>query len=188
MPIPVEKDAVLVREYEVLGSPDTVAYQTYRTPVTDYNIAGNLTDHFHTSDRARANHTGTQVMATISDLPTLTATTYTPVRSAEVNLDANVTPTDAQYLRVGNTVTVSGQFTADPTTTLTTTSFELTLPVSSNIGQIYHVGGTAATGTVAGGEPIAISGSVANNTAVFTWVCVTTASQTWSYTYTYQII
>ncbi len=230
MPVVEKRDEALLREYEILGSPDTITYQTYRTPVTDYNVAGNevghfhasdraranhtgtqvlatigdvtitvtnlnilddgvnTTLHFHDSDRARANHTGTQVMATISDLPTLSSGTYTPTRSAEANLDANVTPTDAQYLRVGATVTVSGSFTADPTLTATVTSFELSLPIASNIGQIYHLAGTAVCGATAGGDPVAISGSVANNTAVFTWRTVTVASNVWYYTYSYQII
>ena len=239
MPVVEKRDEALLREYEILGSPDTITYQTYRTPVTDYNVAGNEVGHFHASDRARANHTGTQVLATIGDV-TITVTnlnilddgvnttlhfhdadrarsahtgtqtaatisdfnaaaiaavgvitasgTYTPTRSAEANLDANVTPTDAQYLRVGATVTVSGSFTADPTTTATATSFELSLPIASNIGQIYHLAGTAVCGATAGGDPVAISGSVANNTAVFTWRTVTVASNVWYYTYSYQII
>ena len=112
---------------------------------------------------------------------------YTPTRSAEANLDANVTPSEAQYMRVGNTVTVSGRFTADPTLTATATSFELTLPVSSNIGAVEDAAGVAFCGTIAG-MGAAITGSVANNTAVFTWVASDVTSQSWSYTYSYQVI
>jgi len=84
-------------------------------------------------------------------LTALTAGTYTPTRSAEANLDANVTPTQAQYLQVGNTVTVSGRVTGvDPTTTLTTTSFELTLPVASNLGAANDLCGVAFCGAIAG--------------------------------------
>jgi len=112
---------------------------------------------------------------------------YTPTRSAEANLDTNVTTTEAQYLRVANTVTVSGRFTADPTTTTTATSFELTLPVASNIGAAEDCAGVAFCGTIAG-QGAAITGSVANNTAVVSWVAGDVTSQTWSYTYTYQVI
>lgn len=116
----------------------------------------------------------------------LAAGTYSPTRSAEVNLDANVTTFQSQYLRVGNTVTVSGRFTADPTAAVAT-SFELDLPVASNIGAVEDLAGVAFSGAIAG-QGAQISGSVANNTAVFTWVAVDLTSQSWSYTFTYQVI
>lgn len=112
---------------------------------------------------------------------------YTPTRSAETNLDANVTPSEAQYLRVGNTVTVSGRFTADPTLTATATSFELTLPVASNIGAVEDLAGTAFCGAIAG-MGAAVTGSVANNTAVVSWIASDVTSQSWSYVYSYQVI
>lgn len=117
----------------------------------------------------------------------LAAGTYTPTRSAEANLDANVTMSEAQYMRVGNTVTVSGRFTADPTLTATATSFEITLPVASNIGAVEDASGVAFCGTIAG-MGAAILGSVANNTAVFQWVSTDITSQSWSYTFSYQVI
>lgn len=112
---------------------------------------------------------------------------YTPTRSAEVNLDANVTPSEAQYLRVGTTVLVSGRFTADPTAPATPTSFELTLPVASNLGAVEDLAGTAFAGGIAG-QGAAVLGSVANNTAVFSWVAADVTSQAWSYQYCYAII
>jgi len=57
----------------------------------------------------------------------LAAGVWTPTRSAEANMDANVTMFEGQYMRVGNTVTCSGRFTADPTLTATATSFESNL-------------------------------------------------------------
>lgn len=117
----------------------------------------------------------------------LTSGTYTPTRSAEANLDSNVTMTQAQYLRVGNTVTVSGAFTADPTTTTTATSFEFSLPIASNIGAVEDSSGVAFCGAIAG-QGARISGSVANNTAVVTWLSGDVTSQSWSYTFTYEIL
>ena len=112
--------------------------------------------------------------------------TYSPTRSAEVNLDANVTMTQAQYSRVGNTVTVSGLFTADPTAP-GAASFEITLPVASNIGAIEDVAGVAFCGSIAG-QGAQIIGSVANNTAVIQWIAVDVTSQQWSYTFSYQVL
>jgi hypothetical protein len=113
--------------------------------------------------------------------------TYTPTRSAEANLDANVTMSEAQYMRVGNTVTISGRFTADPTLTATTTSFEFTLPISSNLGAAEDVAGVAFCGAIAG-MGAEIIGVVANDTAKVQWVSTDVTSQTWSYTLTYTII
>lgn len=113
--------------------------------------------------------------------------TFTPTRSAETNLDSNVTMTEAQWMRVGNTITVSGRFTADPTTTVTATSFEMTLPVASNIGAAEDAAGVAFCGAIAG-QGAAITGSVANNTAVVSWIAGDVTSQTWSYIFTYQVI
>lgn len=118
---------------------------------------------------------------------TFVAGTYSPTRSAEVNMDGNVSMTTAQYMRVGSVVTVSGQFTANPTTAGLATSFEATLPVASNIGAVADASGVAFSGAIAG-MGAAISGSVANDTAIFTWVASDVASQVWSYTYTYRII
>lgn len=112
---------------------------------------------------------------------------YTPTRSAEANMDSNVTMTEAQYMRVGNTVTVSGRFTADPTLAATATSFEITLPVASNLGAAEDAAGTAFCGTIAG-MGAAVIGVAANDTAKIQWVSSDVTSQVWSYTFTYQVI
>lgn len=111
---------------------------------------------------------------------------YTPTRSSETNLDSNVTMTEAQYLRVGKTVTVSGRFTADPTAA-GATNFEITLPVASNLGAAEDLAGVAVCGAIAG-QCATIHGVVANDTAEIAWIAVDTTSQVWSYTFTYQVI
>lgn len=117
----------------------------------------------------------------------LAASTYSPTRSAESNLDANVTPSSAQYMRVGNVVTVSGRVTGVDPTAAGAASFELSLPIASNIGAVEDCAGVAFSGTIAG-QGAAVTGSVANNTAVFSWIAVDTTSQSWSYTYSYEVI
>lgn len=120
---------------------------------------------------------------------TIASGTYTPTRSSETNLDANVTMTQAQYMRVGNTVTVSGRFTANPTTTLVQTDFEITLPVASNIGATEDAAGTAACGTITTrSESAEVIGVAANDTAQIQWVPVDVANQTWSFQFSYEII
>lgn len=113
--------------------------------------------------------------------------TYTPTRSAETNLGSNVVPSQAQFLRLGNTVTVSGRFTADPTAGATPTSFELSLPLpTSGFANAAELAGVAFCGAVAG-QGAEVTASVANGTAVFSWISGDTASRTWSYTYTYLV-
>lgn len=125
-------------------------------------------------------------METLSSVFT-TAGVYSPTASITANLDASPTMTEAQYMRVGDTVTVSGRFTADPTLTATQTNFEITLPVATNIGAVEDLAGVAFCGTIAtmGAE---LKGSTANDKAVVSWVASDVNSQSWSYTHSYQII
>ena len=118
----------------------------------------------------------------------LFAGTYTPTDSAHTNLTgSDVTMTEAQYMRVGNTVTVSGRFTGTATLTATATSFEITLPVASNIGAAEDVAGIAFCGTIAG-MGAEVIGVVANDTAKIQWTSSDISSRSWSYQFSYQII
>lgn len=130
------------------------------------------------------------ILAAIAALPVIASGTYTPIASAISNLDALPTMAEAQYMRVGNTVAVSGSFTVSGTVLTQPTSFEITLPIASNIGAVEDVAGVASsyngstTGMVA-----EIIGVVANDTAKIRWVETNTAlTPSWSFTFTYQII
>ncbi len=112
---------------------------------------------------------------------------YTPTRSNEVNLDSNVTLTQAQYCRVGSVVTVSGMFTADPTTAATQTRFDMSLPVASNIGAIEDLAGTAVCGAIAS-MCGSIQGSASGDVARVLWIATDLTSQQWSYHFTYRVI
>lgn len=113
--------------------------------------------------------------------------TYTPTVTASANTDAAVTATQAQYMRVGKMVTVTGRFTADPTAAAVATSFEMSLPIASNLGAAEDLAGVAFCGSVSGmgAEIFALA---ANDTARVSWVASDITSQTWSYTYSYEII
>lgn len=52
------------------GGTATQYYHLTLAQHTDLTDAGDSTSHYHASDRARANHTGTQLLATISDAGT----------------------------------------------------------------------------------------------------------------------
>ncbi len=112
---------------------------------------------------------------------------WTPTDSANVNLDA-ATASEGQYIRVGSTVTCSVSVTVDPTAAAST-SFELSLPVASNIGAASDCIGTGSSGTLAtGGEPGFVRGNVANNTAEVAFIATSTASHDYYLHFTYQVI
>lgn len=111
---------------------------------------------------------------------------YTPTASGAINLDASPTMTQAQYLQVGDVVTVSGLFTADPTAA-GTARFDITLPVASNLGAAEDLAGVAFGGGVAG-LGAQVVGAAAGNAARFLWVAVDLTSQQFSYTFTYRVI
>lgn len=118
---------------------------------------------------------------------TIESGTYTPTRSAEANMDGNVTMTEAQYSRTGNVVTVSGRFTADPTTATGATSFQFTLPIASNIGAPEDGAGVAFSGAAAG-MGASIVGVAANDTVLVSWIASDVTSQTWSYIFSYEVL
>ena len=151
--------------------------------VQDKSTFATVTGYFTVSDSARFNlgfRAGGDFVSKVQ------VNTYTPTRSAEANMDANVTMTVAQFVRIGAVVTVSGRFTADPTLTATTTSFEITLPVASNLAAAEDAAGTAFCGNIAsmGAE---VTGVAANDTAKIVWKASDITSQTWSYSFTYQV-
>lgn len=119
----------------------------------------------------------------------LAAGTYTPTLAGSTS--TNIAASGAfqcQYLRVGNTVTVSGLLTIDPTSASVTTAISITLPVSSNIGSIEDLAGVAASYQVAS-YSAAIYGDSANDCAILQFVCGTdVASRSWMFTFTYQVI
>jgi hypothetical protein len=120
----------------------------------------------------------------VAALPTLADGTYTPTVTAVANL-SDQAPYTNQYLRVGNTVTVSGFVYVDPTVVTTTTQVGISLPVASNFANIEDLAGTAVS---VGGEKAALYADAANNRAMLEWVTSTIAAFAFAYTFTYRII
>jgi hypothetical protein len=125
--------------------------------------------------------------STLSGLPTLpTDGTYTPTLTNVTNVAAS-TPYPCQYMRVGNTVTVSGIIDIDPTAGGgTATQIDVSLPIASNFGNAYELGGTMGANTVT--ESGQVYAEVANNRAVFAFLAQTTANHSVSFVFMYQIL
>lgn len=114
--------------------------------------------------------------------------TYTPTASNQSNI-TSLTVSKAQWMRVGNVVTVSGTFEAQATTGGNTgTAFSLSLPVASSLVNLEDCAGTATASNPvtfnSGGQILA---DTANDEASFNWGANTTVSSTWSYIYTYEV-
>lgn len=112
--------------------------------------------------------------------------TYTPVAANDANLDATPTMYEAMYFRIGDLVTVSGRFTANPTLTAATTSFTMTLPIASAFTVLHDCAGTANSPTIAG-QSAAIYADTTNDLAKVQWVSSNTGDIEHFFTFTYRI-
>lgn len=115
-----------------------------------------------------------------------TTQTYTPTLTNSANLSAS-TARQCTYMRVGNTVTVSGQLDIDPTTTSTLTTLGISLPVASNFTTAFQAGGTAnAIGVADAGA--GIQSDATNDRATLQYVCTDVSNHTMTFTFTYQVL
>lgn len=119
------------------------------------------------------------------------AGTYTPIATNVSNL-GTVTPNVAQYMRVGDVVTVSGTVSVDPTTSGTlTTEFTLSLPVvrvSGNFNATSQAGGSSVSQT--GSTINAFGISSTSGSAVVTFANGTishSGAVGYPYTFTYRL-
>lgn len=123
-------------------------------------------------------------LVTISNI-TFSSGTYTPTLSNTTNITAS-TAYQCQYLRVGDTVTVSGKVDVDPTAA-GQVQLGITLPISSNIGAVEDLGGTASAIAVAG-QSAGIYGDATNNRATMEWIAVDLSNRAMFFTFSYQVI
>lgn len=115
--------------------------------------------------------------------------TTTPTATSVTNLTG--TPTvSGVYMRVGNTVTISGYVSSIDPTAAGACQFRTTLPVASNLNAVGDLNGT---GVVLDGAsafiPVQIVADGVNNAAQFNWTAVdATANQTMAFHFTYVVI
>lgn len=110
--------------------------------------------------------------------------TYTPTISGATNLDTTPAGNVTSYLRIGNTVSVAGQLTVDPTIAGVCT-FRMSLPIASNFGGTTQAGGTANLFTKEAG--IIISNAI-NDEVEFQWTALGITSSIMAFSFQYQII
>lgn len=112
--------------------------------------------------------------------------TYTPTLTNTTNITSS-TPRQCTYMRVGNMVTVSGQFDVRFTTGATPSVLEISIPIASNFTTVYQAGGTAESIALAS-EGGGIRANATTNIVELTMVNVTTTSRTMTFTFSYEIL
>lgn len=136
--------------------------------------------------------TGTRAVATdasgnLSATLAIASGTYTPTLTNGTNVAAS-TAFACQYMRIGNTITVSGRVDIDPTSTGATT-LGISLPIASALTNDYQLGGTISPGI----EQYAgsIRADAANDRAQVDFVVPasgSTANNSWFFSFTYQVL
>lgn len=129
---------------------------------------------------------GRLTAASGNTIPALASGTYTPTLTNVANLDAS-TAYSCQYLRVGNTVTVSGRVDIDPTAAAASTQLGISLPIASNLANANECAGTAFASGVAG-QGAAILGDTANDRAQLQFISGDLTNQAMYIQFSYQVI
>lgn len=111
--------------------------------------------------------------------------TYTPTLTNTTNITGS-SAYQAQYMRVGNVVTVSGKVDIDPTTTATVAELRMTLPIASSMGADNLCAGVATNN---GGKTARILGliSATGQARLVTSNDIDDVNRGWQYTYTYLV-
>ena len=114
--------------------------------------------------------------------------TYTPTLTGVTNVSSS-TPRLATYMRVGNTVTVAGQIDVTPTANNTQTTIGISLPIASAFTTAYQAGGSGHTiANTAAGHGASIQADATNDRVEMDYYETHGATDTISYTFTYQVI
>lgn len=111
---------------------------------------------------------------------------WTPTLTNTTNISAS-TASEGQYLRVGNTVTVSGVVEIDPTAA-GACNMKMTLPISSNFTSLRQAAGTFATVTAGQSDQGSIIANASVDSLEFRFTAVNVANATYAFQATYQIL
>jgi len=130
-----------------------------------------------------------KIVGNINAIPILASGTYTPTGTIIANLDS-ISWSVANYFRVGNVVTVSGEMTFDPTAgggTLCNARF--TIPIASAFANTYECnGGIYPRILISNAASGGITANVANDQAEMIFPANFTSSQTFKYSFQYTVI
>lgn len=117
--------------------------------------------------------------------PDLRSGTYTPTLSNTTNVAAS-TPRLCTWSRVGNMVTITGQFDIDPTLTATSTVLGISLPSASNFTTAYEAGGGAWSIAIAS-ESAGIQANATTDVIEVTFIAVDLSNHTMAFQAGYEV-
>lgn len=124
------------------------------------------------------------IAAAIGALTTVASGHYTPTLTNTTNITAS-TAYQAQYLRVGSVVTVSGRVDIQPTVTGgASTALGFSLPIASNLGAVEDCAGAGSS--IA--ESFAVIGDTANDRASFQYGATAAGNIPFYFSFSYEII
>jgi hypothetical protein len=121
---------------------------------------------------------------TVAPQQTTASGTYTPTWTGLANVDS-VTAFSCQYMRVGDTVTVSGWVTINATVDNTATSLSFSLPINSDTSVVNRLNGT---GVEQGGGVAACLSGYGTNFGEFEVFPSVDTSVNYSFHFTYRIV
>jgi hypothetical protein len=121
---------------------------------------------------------------TVDAQQTTASGTYTPTWTGLANVDS-VTSFSSQYMRVGDTVTVSGWVTINATADNTPTSLSFSLPINSDTSVVNRLNGT---GVEQGGGVAACLSGYGTNFGEFEVLPSVDTSVNYSFHFTYRIV
>jgi hypothetical protein len=121
---------------------------------------------------------------TVASAGTTASGTYTPTWTGLANVDS-VTSFSSQYMRVGDTVTVSGWVTINATADNTPTSLSFSLPINSDTSVVNRLNGT---GVAQGGGAAACLSGYGSNFGEFEVLPSVDTAINYSFHFTYRIV
>jgi hypothetical protein len=121
---------------------------------------------------------------TVASAGTTASGTYTPTWTGLANVDS-VTSFTSQYMRVGDTVTVSGWVTINATADNTPTSLSFSLPINSDTSVVNRLNGT---GVAQGGGAAACLSGYGTNFGEFEVLPSVDTAINYSFHFTYRIV
>jgi len=123
-------------------------------------------------------------------IPKFSQGTYSFTPTTQTNLDASIASTTANYVQMGNVVTVFGTIAVDISAGSVATSFEVALPIASSLTNAYDIAGIMSANNSNSAQLTWVikKGTTSSTSAKFEIGQATgSASLTYNYTFTYKI-
>lgn len=123
-------------------------------------------------------------------IPKFSQGTYSFTPTSQTNLDAVITAQTANYVQMGNNVTVYGTIAIDISAGTTATSFEIALPIASSLTNAYDIAGIC---TANNGNSAQLTWTIKRGTVITTGAkfeigqATGSGSLTYNYSFTYKI-